>query len=223
MNKKGILKKILLMIAIISLSVFVYIKFDFKNLSPSIFSDKIRSMGKLSAVFYIIILTLLPLLLFPDSVLVIAGGMVFGLKWGSILTSIGSLIGALIAYYIAKYLGRDAVEKFIKKDPVMIKSGKSGFILILILRLIPLFPFKLVSYSAGLAEVDIKEFSLATFIGSMPGILVYVNLGDKSNNIGSSEFYMAILILVLMTALFYIFKKWYDKKMPEKFSKPEEI
>lgn len=203
--------KLTLAVIIIAILILVSKYVDFSNFSPEIISKKIREFGHLSSFIYLLILSILPLFLFPDSVIVIAGGMVFGLFWGTILTSVGSLIGALIAYYLAKYLGSGFVKRFVGKDLVEMTSGKSGFFLILILRLVPLFPFKVVSYSAGLAEVDTKEFTIATIIGSMPGILVYVNLGDKVNRIGSSEFYWAIFLLIALTVIFTFAKYIYEK------------
>ncbi len=212
MKRNNIIKAALVII-IIAIIFLVSRYIDFNKFSPEVISKKIREFGHLSSFIYLLLLSILPLFLFPDSVIVIAGGMVFGLFWGTVLTSVGSLIGALLAYYLAKYLGSGFVRKFVKKDLVDITSGKSGFLLILILRLVPLFPFKVVSYSAGLAEVDIKEFILATIIGSMPGILVYVNLGDKVNRIGSGEFYLAIFLLIGLTAVFTFIKYIYEKNL----------
>lgn len=217
--KRNNIIKIAVIIIIIALIILVSRYVDFKKFSPEIISKSIREFGHLSSLIYLVILSVLPLFLFPDSVIVIAGGMVFGLFWGTILTSIGSLIGALLAYYLAKYLGAGFVKRFVKMDLVEITSGRSGFFLILILRLVPLFPFKVVSYSAGLAEVNIKEFTFATIIGSMPGILVYVNLGDKVNRIGSSEFYWAIFLLIALTVVFTLAKYLYEKYQKHKEEK----
>ena len=75
------------------------------------------------------------------------------------------------------------------------------------LRLIPLFPFKIVSYSAGLSDVRFRDFALATTIGSMPGIIVYTNLGDKTTVFGSKDFYISIGLLI---GLFFNF--FYNEK-----------
>ena len=75
-----------------------------------------------------------------------------------------------------------------------------------------MFPFKVVSYSAGLAGVDWKEFALATLVGSMPGILVYTNLGDKVHDIRSPEFVFAVVLLILLTVVFTLAKRILDKR-----------
>ena len=58
----------------------------------------------------------------------------------------------------------------------------------LMLRLIPLFPFDVISYGSGLTSIRYKDFLLATFFGTIPGIFVFVNIGAQSVNIGSKSF-----------------------------------
>lgn len=174
----------------------------------------ISNFGFWAPIVYVVILSLLPLLLFPDSVIVIAGGMLFGLWEGTILTVIGSLIGSAIAFYIARLLGQEAVNKFIKNPENAFKTQteKNGFWLVLMLRLIPLFPFKVVSYSAGLSKAKFKDFAIATTIGSLPGIMVYVNLGDKTTEIGSNSFYIAVGLLIALFIGSFLVKKLFNLK-----------
>lgn len=185
-----------------------------KNISISDIRTFIDGKGSLGPIVYVILLTLLPLLLFPDSIIVIAGGMAFGLGWGIILTSIGSLLGGMISFYIARYVGKDFIQKYTKDLSVFRgKENKvNGFFLILILRLIPMFPFKVVSYSAGVTNVRAKDFAIATVIGSIPGIVVYTNLGDKSSNFGSRGFYISIALLAALTIVSIAVKKRMEKR-----------
>jgi len=83
---------------------------------------------------------------------------------------------------------------------------------ILMFRLIPLFPFKIVSYSAGLSDIRLRDFSMATVIGSLPGIIVYTNLGDKTNEIGSKGFYQAITMIIVLFVVSFIIKKIYKMR-----------
>lgn len=223
-SKKGILKY-LVIIGIIAGVAFLMNKFNiFKGYGPNEIKDYIKSFGIWAPLVYIVILSLLPLLLFPDSVLVIAGGMIFGLFKGTIFTVVGSLIGATIAFYLARLLGQQVVKKIIRKDLVIFKdqSKKSGFFVVLMLRLIPLFPFKIVSYSAGLSDVKFKDFAIATTLGSLPGILVYTNLGDKTMVFGSKDFYIAVALLVGLFIISFLLKKYFNQKK-ENYNEHENI
>lgn len=211
-DKKSLLKAMIVISLIITIALLIN-KFNiFKGYGPNEIKEFIQGKGVMAPIIYVALLSSLPLLLFPDSILVIAGGMIFGLFWGSILTTIGSLIGATIAFYISRKLGQQVVKKLIKKDLVLFDRKNSGFFLILMLRLIPLFPFKIVSYSAGLSDVKFKDFALATTIGSLPGIIVYTNLGDKTTVLGSKDFYLSIGLLIGLFAISYIMKKLFQEK-----------
>lgn len=211
-DKKSLLKAMIVISLIITITLLIN-KFNiFKGYGPNEIKEFIQGKGVMAPIIYVALLSSLPLLLFPDSILVIAGGMIFGLFWGSILTTIGSLIGATIAFYISRKLGQQVVKKLIKKDLVLFDRKNSGFFLILMLRLIPLFPFKIVSYSAGLSDVKFKDFALATTIGSLPGIIVYTNLGDKTTVFGSKDFYLSIGLLIGLFAISYIMKKLFQEK-----------
>lgn len=211
--KNSLIKLLILALIIISL-IFLFNKLKVNDYGPSDIKDFILSKGNLGPVVYIILLTLLPLVLFPDSVLVIGGGMVYGVVWGTVLTSIGSLLGGIIAFMLSRKLGRDFVKKLTKRDLVIFKEDNKlgGLFLILMLRLIPLFPFKVVSYSAGLSNVKLRDFSIATVIGSLPGIIVYTNLGDKTNNVGSKGFYKALIMLIALFIISFIIKKVFTVK-----------
>lgn len=213
-DKKQVVRWIVLAV-FIAVVVYLMNKYNFlKGYGPEDIRDFIQKKGILAPIVYVLLLSLLPLLLFPDSVLVIAGGMLFGLVRGTILTSIGSLIGGVIAFLISRAFGSKVVRKITKKDLVLFEKykGYSGFFIILLLRLIPLFPFKVVSYSAGLTDMKLRDFCLATVIGSLPGIIVYTNLGDKANDFGSKGFYVSVALVVLLFVVSFVVKKAFKNK-----------
>lgn len=213
-DKKTLIKLITIIILVVIIGLLLN-KYNFlKGYGPSEIKEYIQGKGTMAPIIYVVILTLLPLLFFPDSVLVIAGGMIFGLWKGVILTSIGSLLGGVIAFIISRILGKTVVQKIINRDIVFFenKGAKSAFFLILTLRLIPLFPFKIVSYSAGLTDMKLRDFSIATVIGSLPGIIVYTNLGDKTTQLGTTEFYISIGLVVLLFVASLVFKKILKQK-----------
>ena len=127
---------------------------------------------------------------------------------------IGALCGGTLAFYISRYFGRGMVEGLIKHKAEWFDDGveKKGFLLILILRLIPLVPFDIISYGAGLSKIKYKDFVSATCIGIIPGVLVFSNLGDKAANFRSWDFACAVLALLGLLAVSYCAKKKLDFK-----------
>lgn len=209
MNKA---KYILSILIVLVLSFIVY-----KILSMDIDSNDIQayinSFDKLGPIVYIIMFALVPLTLFPDSVLAIGGGLVFGLVKGYIYTVIGALLGATLSFYISRKLGRDFVKKITKErlDNIEKMVDSNGFFIVFILRLIPLFPFDIISYGSGLTSVKYKEFISATFLGTIPGILVFTNIGAQSVNMRSDSFYLSIGLLVLLIIISLFLKNKFIK------------
>lgn len=217
-NKSKSILKLVVIFLVLTGGIYMLNKLNvLKGYGPNEIKNYLNSFGVLSPIVYVVLLTLLPLLFFPDSVLVIAGGMIFGLGKGIILTSIGSFLGATVSFYISRFLGQKIVNRFMKEKSVNFEkySKQSGLFIILMLRLIPLFPFKVVSYSAGLSNITFKDFTIATVIGSIPGIVVYTNLGDKSTNIGSNAFYISIALVILLFVLSFILKNKFSKEDAE--------
>ncbi|WP_251860443.1 TVP38/TMEM64 family protein [Clostridium sp. Marseille-Q2269] len=180
-----------------------------KEVSAVSIKEYINSYGVISPIVYIILFTLVPLTLFPDSILAIAGGMAFGMVQGSIYTVIGAVCGASLSFYIARVLGRTMVDKLVRGKGKWFEDGveKNGFLVVFILRLIPLVPFDVISYGSGLSKIKFKDFILATTVGIIPGILVFINLGDKALNVKSKQFVMSIVLLVLLCLVSFIMKK----------------
>jgi len=76
----------------------------------------------------------------------------------------------------------------------------------LMLRLIPLFPFDVISYGAGFSNIKYRDYILATIVGIIPGVLVFTNIGTQVSKIGSFEFYISISMLVLLVVCGNLFK-----------------
>ncbi|WP_199534056.1 TVP38/TMEM64 family protein [Romboutsia weinsteinii] len=198
-NNKNTLKLIIGVLFLI-IVIIAICKICSLNLGIDDIKGYVDSFGKFAPIVYIIMFALIPLTLFPDSILAIAGGLVFGLFRGYIYTTIGALIGGTISFFISRYWGRDVVKKLTKEklDKIENMINNRGFVIVFLLRLIPLFPFDVISYGSGLTSIKYKDFLLATFFGTIPGILVFTNLGAESVNIGSNSFYLSISALILL-------------------------
>lgn len=208
-SKKKLILNLLLIIGLAILICFLKKSSLFKNCSVSLLKEYIKSYGMVAPIVYIVMFTFVPLTLFPDSILAISGGMVFGMIWGTLYTIIGALFGAVLSFYISRILGRSVVSKIVKNKGRYFEEGveKKGFILILILRLIPLIPFDVISYLAGLSKIKFKDFILGTAIGIIPGILIFINIGDKSLNFKSIEFIISLILLIGLLVISLIIKK----------------
>jgi pyruvate/2-oxoglutarate dehydrogenase complex dihydrolipoamide dehydrogenase (E3) component/uncharacterized membrane protein YdjX (TVP38/TMEM64 family) len=129
------------------------------------------------AAFYIIAC----ILFLPGSVLTLGAGFLFKVIVGTITVSVGSTLGACAAFLVGRTIARNwiskkvaANEKFAAIDDAV---GRQGFKIVLLTRLSPVFPFNLLNYAFGLTKVSFWKYALASWIGMLPGTLMYVYFG----------------------------------------------
>lgn len=126
-------------------------------------------------------------LLIPGSVITIAGGFVFGLGLGVALVSAGSVIGATCSFLLGRRFVRDWVTRQITGLPrfeALDRATRSdGFMIVLLARLSPLFPFNLLNYAFGLTAVRLRAYFFASWIGMLPGTILYVYIGSAASDL----------------------------------------
>lgn len=125
-----------------------------------------------------------PLLLIPDSLMLVVGSATFGPLYGFIGGYIGENVSALIAFSLSRLLGakwasRSHIE-FVRKLERTVT--KRGFLTLMLLRLIPIAPFDAINYGAGLTSMRYRTFILGTLLGVIPALTVYVLLGGALTN-----------------------------------------
>lgn len=206
--------KILISLFVLILVLSILFLYNNNILNLDTLKNLILNSGYFAPIIYIIAFSLVPLTFFPDSVLAILGGSIFGLGPGFFYTSIGALIGGSISFFLSRLLGKSFVEKLesdkIQNIQILLKD--KGFFMILILRLIPLFPFDLISYGAGLTKISYKDFALGTLIGTIPGILVFVNLGAQWISLDKNSIYLSVSLLIIFIISSVFLKKIYINK-----------
>ena len=144
-------------------------------------SSSVKDKGAFGVVAFILAYVVGTIVFFPGSLLTIAAGVIFGLGWGIVVASISAVLGATCAFLIARYLARSAVEKRAKKNPkfqaIDEAIGEQGWKIVGLLRLSPVVPFNFANYFFGITRVDFWPYVLASWIGMLPGTILYVYLG----------------------------------------------
>jgi uncharacterized membrane protein YdjX (TVP38/TMEM64 family) len=147
----------------------------------------ISGLGVLGPILFVGLYCLACVLSFPGSILTLGAGAVFGMTTGFIAVSIGSTLGATCAFLIGRYLARDLVagriagnEKFKAVDEAV---GSEGWKIVLLTRLSPVFPFNLLNYAFGLTKVSLKHYFFASWLGMIPGTVMYVYIGSLAGDL----------------------------------------
>jgi len=160
--------------------------------------------------------------------LLIFSGFVFGKWWGILIALVSTTIGATLLYILVGFFFREMIEKklapkfsklrrfFIKNDIIYFMSyrfvGGGGT------------PYAIQNILPILFNMSVKNYVIATFVGSMPSMFVTVALGsgiesiiDKNESlsifrvINSPEIYLPIIGFFIILVIAFLIKKFYFK------------
>ncbi len=160
------------------------------------------------------------------TILTVAGGFLFGIWFGTIYAVVGATIGATGVFLVARTaIGRSLRERagpwFAKMEEGFRDNALSYM---LVLRLIPLFPFFVVNLVPAFLGISLRVYVLATLIGIIPGAWVYASVGAGLGSIFDSaeevsltsvltpELITALVGLALLSLAPVVYKKIKKRK-----------
>ena len=145
------------------------------------FNTWVVQMGSVGMLVFAAVYVIATVLFLPGALLTLGSGFIFGLVWGTVVVSIGSTLGAALAFLVARYLARDWAAEKVQRHPkfraIDRAVGQEGWKIVGLLRLSPVIPFNLSNYIYGLTSVSFWPYVLASWIGMLPGTVMYVYLG----------------------------------------------
>jgi uncharacterized membrane protein YdjX (TVP38/TMEM64 family) len=158
--------------------------------------------GALAPLAFVALYVVLTVLCFPGAVVTAAGGALFGTAAGALLAVAGATLGAIAAFLAGRRLGRAQVERIAGRRIGALDRWlvRRGFLAVLYLRLIPLVPFNALNYAAGVTAVGARDYVLGTAVGIVPGAFAYAALGSSLGDPLSTEFVVAVAMIVVLAA-----------------------
>jgi uncharacterized membrane protein YdjX (TVP38/TMEM64 family) len=193
-----------------------WLKDNHRSLDTLYRGNSLMVMVGFVALFLVIGLFLLP----GATLLSVCSGAVFGLPLGPILVSLGSTLGAVVAFFVARYILRDWVEERFGEKLTPIHEGlcENQIYFMLVLRLVPLFPFFLVNIAMGVSPISWEVFMVGTLLGKLPATWIYANAGSHLANmqsisdVTSPEMLGALTLLGLLVLTPVIYKQMRKQK-----------
>jgi uncharacterized membrane protein YdjX (TVP38/TMEM64 family) len=169
--------RLLLGLAILAGGLWLALNRD--QLDPAVVEGAIRNLGIWGPVAHVALFALGTILFVPGAFFGLAGGVLFGPFWGTILNLTGATLGATAAFLVARYVAADWVRrKAGARLERLIKGVEAeGWRFVAFTRLVPLIPFNLLNYALGLTRIPVVAYTLASFICMAPGALAYTWLG----------------------------------------------
>lgn len=214
MRRKTLWKIICTIVVVGSL---LWFDLTYLKVNPESIRIWVLSFGWISPVVYIAMYIARPFILFPASVLSMAGGLAFGTWKGMMFTLVGAVTGAVLSFLLARKIGGSFFRG--KEDPRLAKleraMARKGFMMVLLLRIAPFVPFDLVSYSAGVARVPLRAFLPATIIGTLPGTFAYNYLGASLTKGSWREFLIAGCVFAAAIAIPFLLRRKVEREVEE--------
>ncbi|MFV0364491.1 MAG: TVP38/TMEM64 family protein [Suipraeoptans sp.] len=152
----------------------------------------------------------------PGVTFAIIAGMLFGPLWGTVACSLSTTIGAILAFIAGRFFLKDSIKPLVMKNKYLKKmlfdnAGKNDIFILMITRLVPIFPYNLQNFAYGVTDISLGKYSLFSFIFMIPGTAMYTigaagitNAENRWICIGA-----AVVIAVVVIGVSRILKKKY--------------
>jgi uncharacterized membrane protein YdjX (TVP38/TMEM64 family) len=139
----------------------------------------------------ILALTLLHTVVFyPAEIVDAAAGFVYGFAPALLLVMSGWLLSALLAFAIGRSVARPLLDRWVgaeRFERIEAAVERGGPMLLIGMRLIPIFPFSIVCYAAGAARVPLWRFIWTTAVGYLPITAVSVYFGTRLESLSLTD------------------------------------
>ena len=129
-----------------------------------------------------------------------AGGLLFGTAVGTPLALAGLTCASLAQMFVSRRLASGHHGSLLPERTRGIEDflTRHGAIAVMETRIVPLLPYGLVNFSAGLTRLPYRALALGTLVGAAPKVFAYVALGGSLTDLGSPEAIAAITLLVCL-------------------------
>ena len=148
--------------------------------APHQWVQQLNELGWLGVGFFISFLAIAIVVgPIPSTPFTIAAGTVWGPNQAGLYGVIGIYLGSLAAYFIGRTLGRSAVKALTGKALYLSKHRGEWYLawVVMIAHLIPVMPYDLISYGAGISGLSFSRFAIPCLLGVIPCTFLLTHMG----------------------------------------------
>jgi len=218
-------KLIILLLILVGIPLFLVIFYKDTLLNSATWSNLPTILGahRKGAFLALIFLQMLQIVvcILPGQPIQFASSYLYGVVGGLLIALIGAVIGSIITYRLANFLGNDAMHLVFGeqrvKDYIRKLNSSRSLTIVFLIYLIPGIPKDLVSYVAGISDIELKSFLLVSTAGRIPGLMGSLLVGtfwQSKNYVG-----LAIVAIIMLAILLLCFK--YRERIMDKLGEFE--
>jgi len=144
--------------------------------------NMLEGLGIFGSLVFVPLYILGTLIFVPNPIMALAAGALFGIPAGFLIVSTSSTLSAAGVFLAGRSLSRKWILKKIALNEKTRKLDDAvtheGWKMVALLRQTAILPFSIMNYALGLSKITFKKYILASWIGMMPGQILYVYLGS---------------------------------------------
>jgi uncharacterized membrane protein YdjX (TVP38/TMEM64 family) len=165
--------------------------------------DEVRDYGEslgIAALLAFVPLFVLVNFLITWPILAGAAGLLFGTLAGAPLALAGLTAAALTQMWLARRLAAGHHGNLLPRRTKAIEDflTRNGALAVMESRILPLLPYGIVNYSAGLTKLRYRDMTFGTLVGAAPKVFAYTALGGSLGNLTSPEAISAVALIIVL-------------------------
>ena len=209
--KSGIFLLTLFCIVLTGLAVYFLGGIDPKQLQVWL-----NQAGIWAPIIYIALYIVATLLILPSTPLNLTGGAIFGLWLGTLWTTIAAIIAAVVSFAFTRTVGRETIARSRRLagpwQAIDAEMRQGGLFYMFAIRLLPMIPYGLVNFAAGLTSIRFRDYFLGTVMGTVPGVLPFVMIGSSGLQAMRTGDYLPLMGALALTGLLVGGSHWYRRR-----------
>lgn len=183
----------------------------------------LEQSGVWAPVIYCLVYAASTILLVPSTPLNLSGGLIFGVLWGTIWTSVAAIAAAIVSFIFSRTVGQRFVARQFSGrwqawTAIDAEIGEGGLFYIFAIRLLPILPYGLVNFAAGLTSIRFRDYAIGTALGTVPGVLPFVAIGASLKALSRGDL-LPLMAASALTGLSVAAATWYRRRQSSAKSK----
>lgn len=163
----------------------------------------------------------------PGATFALFAGILFGPWLGILNCLVATTLGASAAFLTGRFFLKDSIKPIAQKNRYLKKllfdsNPKSELVVLMITRLVPLFPYNLQNFAYGITDISFWKYTIYTFVFMFPGVSFFtIGAAGLTATKGRVWYFVAagVLCLLVMGAGYLLKKRYLSEEMPKEISR----
>ena len=178
--------------------------------------DFVEGFGPAAPLIFILGYAIATAAFLPGTPLTLLGGLAFGPVFGTIYVVVGATTGLTLAFLVARYAARGLIASWVEENDRLRKLDgeveRQGWRILVVTRLVPLFPFNLQNYAYGLTRIGLGTYVLVSAVCIIPGVVAYTFAGGSVTSGDLTRTFVFLGIAAIFFVLLSLIPGWLRRR-----------